>query len=419
MFRDCYTHRSRLFPALCLLVSTVPALASGQAASVKSPAPTTADFRKGVLYGKVLDEATGKPIPDATVALQDPKGKVLAWSKTNAQGEYALAADPMTALELRPSRRRGLLEEVCRTVGDVITAPVKVAGAAVANPGKTLTSVAVSVASGTPAPIAAQVVAPALTDPKQAVAETQQQAKVAAVQTAVGQGPKGKQEPRECGEARLAVSAPNYKDLQGKAGAYWMDAPKTEGNAPIGLQTWLETAKLAPDNSDKKSDIAQEALLLSDPQVEPTLAPAGATIKIRARLQDPSGTSHSVRLFAREAHKDVVAELKPGTGANSSVFEGTMTLDPKTPAGETAITIAALRAEPVEVKLNPKKADPLMEFVRRLDDMQAAKPYQYDPRIMASENRLDVKLTILDPKQGTQTPAATPAAPGTKPPGKP
>jgi hypothetical protein len=54
-----------------------------------------AEYRKGLLYGKVLD-ATGKPVSGATVALQQ-NGKVLAWTKTNEQGEYRLPADPRLA----------------------------------------------------------------------------------------------------------------------------------------------------------------------------------------------------------------------------------------------------------------------------------------------------------------------------------
>lgn len=52
---------------------------------------------------------------------------------------------------------------------------------------------------------------------------------------------------------------------------------------------------------------------------------------------------------------------------------------------ETTLTIAALRAEPVEVKQNKKKVDPLVRFVKRPDDSNSDKPYQYDTRIRASE----------------------------------
>lgn len=407
--------RSRwwLLPALCFCVVLFPSVTVPQPAAAQPPSKKTApDYRKGVLYGKVIDAATGKPIAGATVAVQDKKGKVIAWSQTNAQGDYAIAVDPMTALALRPSRGRGLLEEVCRSVGNVVMAPVKIAANMVVNPGPTLNSVAVSVASGTPVPAAAQAVAPVLSNPRQMGGP--------AAQAALQARGKGKKEKQDYGDAPIMVSAPNYQAVQGKSCAYWMEPPGKVEDRPCGLQAWISTVKLAPVSAgDKqKSEIEQEALTLTDPQVSPVLAPAGSAVQISVKLQDPSGTPHAVRVFAREMRKDVVAELMPGTGANSNVYTGKMTLDPKTPAGETTIAIAALRADPVNVKWDKKKPDPLAEFVRRLDDMQATRPYEYDPRIMASANRLDVKVTVLSPKQGTTPAANVPAASGSAPSGK-
>ena len=362
-----------------------------------------------MLYGHILD-LDGKPLPDATVALQDPAGKVVAWTKTNAQGEYALAADPMNALHLRASARRGLLETCARAVGDVAMAPVKVVGNAVVNPGQTIKSAVVSVATGTPAPLVGQALAPALSN-KSLPDQTAKQAREVAVKTAVGDGPapRGKKPPVEKGEATLLVSAANFKEARVKAGAYWLEGPSADKTKPLGMQAWLDTVKMAPTTGDKKSDIVQEALTLTEPTVDQTLVPAGAPIKIKVKLLSPPGPDHKVRVFAREARKDTVVELTPQDGTEKNVYTGTMTLDPKTPAGETTLSIAALRAEPVEVKLDPKKADALAEFVRRLDDMRADKPYQYDPRIMAGENRIDLKLTVLSAKQGTA--AALPSAP--------
>jgi len=375
--------------------------------------PSTAEFRNGVLYGHVLD-VDGKPLPGATVALQDPSGKVVAWTKTNAQGEYALAADPMNALHLRASARRGLLEQCARAVGDAAMAPVKVVGNAVVNPGQTLKSAFVSVATGTPAPLVGQVIAPTLTD-KTVPDKTAKQAREVAAKSVVGEGPapKGKKPVVDKGEATLLVSAPNFKEARVKAGAYWLEGPSTDKAAPLGMQAWLETIKMAPTAGDKKSDVVQEGLTLTEPVIEQTLLPAGASVKIKVKLQCPPGPDHKVRVFAREAHKDTVAELLPQDGADKSIYVGSLTLDPKTPAGETTVSVAALRAEPVEVKLDPKKADPFNEFVRRLDDMRGEKPYQYDPRIMASENRIDFKVTVLDTKKGTG--AALPSSPTVPP----
>ncbi len=394
-------------------VQPPPAAPKTPPATAQLALPSTAEFRNGVVYGRVLD-LDGKPLPDATVALQDPNGKVMAWTKTNAQGEYALAADPMNALHLRPSARRGLLEICARAVGDVAMAPVKVVANVVINPGQTVKAAAVSVATGTPVPLVGQAVAPILGD-KNVTDKTAKQAREVAAKTAVGDGPapKGKKTPQDKGEALLLVSAPNFKEARVKAGAYWLEGASTDKAKPLGMQAWVDTVKLAPIAGDKKSDVVQEALTLTEPTIDQPLLAAGSPVKLKVKLLSPPGPDHRVRVFAREARKDVVVELTPQEGADKNIYVGTLTLDLKTPAGETTVSIAALRAEPVDVKLDPKKADPLNEFVRRLDDMRANKPYQYDPRIMASENRIDLKLNVLDAKKGTgiALPSPPPAAP--------
>ncbi len=376
--------------------------------------PKQPDWSKGALYGQVVDATTGKPVAGATVALTDPKGKVLAWTRTNEKGEYAIAADPLTALQLRPSHRRGLLEEVYRSVGDVVAAPVKMAAEVVKEPGKVLKATALGVATGNPLPAAAAAAAPVVgvaQDPKAAAQQTEEQARTRAAQAALADKPRQKDDPSGKGEALILVSAPNYKECKSKDGAFWLEPPDTpsKGAKPVGLKAWLETVELAPASSNKNSDVKQEAITIADPHVDPVLVTAGDTVQISCKVNGPVSAQRPLRVFARENRRHTVVELMPG---QNGVYSGAMQLDPKEPAGETAISIAALRADPVEVKLDKKKADPLPEFVRRLDDLDADKPYAYDPRIMASENRVDVKLTVLDSKQATPAQQAAPPAPG-------
>jgi hypothetical protein len=375
---------------------------AGFADDAKAP-----DFSKGSLCGRVIDAATGKPVAGATVALRDKDGKVVAWSKTNEKGEYLIAADSLSVLNLRPSRRRGLLDEVVKAVGTVVTLPVKAADAAVkavkdADPVKTAGNLAVTAATGNPLPVVKQA-ADAATNQTKANAE--QKAKEAAVKSVVGERQaaplKDKREKLLPGEVMLACSAPNYKDLAGKAGTFWLDAPTKVNDIPTGPCAWMETIKLAPISAaDKKSEVEKQAVLLSEARLEPNLVPAGGTAKLSVKVQTPPGPQVKLRVFAREDKKRQVVELKPG---QNGVYSGELVLDPKTPAGDTKVAIVALREEPFEVKLPKAKQDPLAEFVKRLDDLDPDKPYEYDPKILASENRLDVAMTILDPKQGTPT----------------
>jgi hypothetical protein len=159
-------------------------------------------------------------------------------------------------------------------VGDVVMTPVKIVGSAVANPGKTLISVAASVATGTPAPLAAQMVVPVIGD-RNVAGETGNQARDAAVQTAVGNGPgsKVKRPTVIKGETQMLVSASGFKDVAGPAEAYWLECPCADKDRPLGLQAWLETVKLAPTAGDAKSEIEHEALTLADPATTGFLRP--------------------------------------------------------------------------------------------------------------------------------------------------
>jgi hypothetical protein len=210
--------------------------------------------------------------------------------------------------------------------------------------------------------------------------------------------PKEKRQTLLPGEVRIAVSASQYKDANGQAGTVWMEASPDENTGPQGR---LETVKLAPASGDKNSEVANEAILLSDGKIEPGMAPSGGAAKVSVKLQVPEGLSPRLRVFAREDRKHTVAELKPGEGG---VYTGDLRIDPKAPPGPTTVTVVALREEPVEVKLPKDKDDPLLRFAAELDDLDPDHPYGYDPRIMASENRIDLGLTVLDPRKQTPAP---------------
>ena len=401
--------------AALLLLQTTGAL--GAAGKAKPP-----DFTKGALYGTVVDTATGKPLADATVAILAQDGKVLAWTKTNAEGKYALAADTFNVLHLRPSRRRGLLEEVCRGIANVAMAPVKVVAGAVSRPGDTVKAAVEATILGNPAPIAAQVTN-ALTDKaKTTPGKAEMSARQATCNEIFSERQTAKKAKRPGlypGEISIAVSAPGYKELKGAAGAYWLEPPVVATDKPkMGVQAWLETVKMAPaaTPADKKSEVAKEALLLAEPTVTPALAPSGSTIHLSVHLKNPTGFGPKVRVFAREKKKDTVVELVASDPKTPDLYKGDMQLDKSVASGETQIAIGVLRTEPLEVKIPKAKEDPLLRFAGRLDELEAGKPFEYDPRIFACENRLDLTITILDSKQAT-TPAAdtpVPAPPGAK-----
>ncbi|MGC4045647.1 MAG: carboxypeptidase regulatory-like domain-containing protein [Armatimonas sp.] len=374
-------------------------------------APLAAIAAPGELIGRVVDSATGQPVANATIVLQDKSGKVVVWAKTDAKGEYALTTDTLDALRLRPSRRKGLLEKLVRGTGQVVTAPVKLAAGVVKqiDPVKTARAAVATSITGNPAPLASQ----ALTDAQKALrdktnATTRDRAATAA-KAVMGERaatPKEKRASLVPGEVFLSVAAPGFKELKEKTGAFWLESvsPATpDGKTPpAGVRAWLETIKLAATATpaEKKSEVENAAILLSAPTIDQPLVAAGLPVHITVKLGVPGSIPLKTRVFAREDKRRTVVELKPQEGA-PGVYSGDLILDPKLEAGDSLITLVALRAEPIEVRLDNKKTDPLLEFAKNLDDLDPDKPYEFDLRIMASENRLELPITVLDPQKAS------------------
>jgi hypothetical protein len=377
------------------------ALVSALATPSLSAAPLHKNpFVRGVIYGKILD-ASGKPVGGATVALYNRTNKVLSWARTDPNGCYCLAANTKLALDIKPSKNRGLLMRCCNAAQEVVMTPVRAVANMVANPGLTVAAAGVSVASGTPAPLEAQAIAASVPN-HETVVQTQLAAQGAAAAQALGVGPLPPPTDQSTeGQAYLAVEAPGFKKADVKANAYWLEPPADQNGLKMGLQAWVDTVQLAPETAKQNAVPVPDEIKLISPTISSSLVPAGSDVHLTVRVQAPASGNHPIRVFAREYPRNIVVELFPGK--DKDVYEGDMHIDRLCSLGDATICIGALRAKPVEVKLDTDNNDAFFRFVKRLEDMQAGKPYGYDPMIMASQNRAEIKLTVLSPK--TETPA--------------
>lgn len=394
-------------------------------AALPLPAWAAPNLKDGAFSGQVVD-AAGKPVAGATVAVLNRDNKVESWSKTNADGRYTIAA-PVDLLQLPTKHHRGLFATLGRGVAQIVSLPVKAVGAAVGvvqtlDPIGTLKSAVVGTAMGSPVPLAAK----AAGDLKNLAGSSEQHARSRAVQ-AVADG-KGKPAPAKktdapgSGEVTLVVSAPQLKQFRGPAGAYWVQPKVKTKKSESGARAWLDTVKLVPSADAKAaSSTVDQATKLSDLTVSPAMPIIGGSVHLAVKVQTPAVPAVMVRVFAREQKTRKVAELTPEA---DGVYAGVLKLDPKMSPGDTTVTIAALNPAAAGAR-QEGKPDPLLDFASNLDYLDADKPYVFDPRKTVSDNRLDLKITVLDPSKETPSiptppptaPAASVAAPA--PPAKP
>jgi hypothetical protein len=204
----------------------------------------------------------------------------------------------------------------------------------------------------------------------------------------------------------VKVSLSNYQEYQGPACVYWMEpAVREKGKTEIGPQAWLEPVLLEPTGKSGKSRCVQTRILLQDGKLDPDMATPGSTIKISATVSAPKQEGLDYRVFLVDDRGNSVVELKP---AGDGRYTGEFKLSEKHPLGDTVLTLAALRTRPVTVDVAGAKEDPLPRLAAKLDDLKPKAKYEYDPRVLASHNRLDLKLIVLDPKKGVVDPSALP-----------
>lgn len=381
-------HAAPAAPAIPAVPSPQPAIATSETQAK--------ELRKGVLIGQVVDSA-GKPVQGATVAVLENGGKVLAWAKTDASGEYRIPADPKTALNLRPSRTKGLLVRCADAVGSVVEDAFGAVVGTVTAPGEAAKAAATAIAGGTSA---SQTVESQTALPNSsAVGPTEQSAGGASANAALSPEKGVMADASDRGASLLLISAPGFQDARLKDTAYWLDPPAEVEKHRVGVQAWMQTVKLVPTSGKGKSDAIPAAVTLADASVQPDVAPAGTDVEIKVKLDapDPAIIAKS-RVFARLTCKPTVVELSPSP-TDKGFYEGKMHIDERAPAGATTISIGALREDPVEVRFRKSDKKALLEFARREPDLQAGHPYGYDPFVMASVNRMDVKLTILPAKK--------------------
>ena len=324
----------------------------------------------------IVQDASGKPIANALVAVYDDSNKVSDYARTDAHGEYALAL-PRRVLHL-DKKRSGFITQifngVTRFVGD--------AAGFVANP----------LRAGMHAVTSSQ--ASNFTDPltKGGIAAGSMVADQILFQIA----PPKKQAPQEArkqpGALLVKAIAPDSRDLIGVAQVYWVQQETFQagGKRTKNLAVWLDPVKLSAADSTVDSQINSDYLRFTSARLEPGIAEVGQRVRVFATLPSPPAPAIYAVVVARNNRTGQKWELTP---IGNDRYVGEFIVDKHFPRDDQSISLLAYAAQP-DAPGRRKQVESAMEGAGLWD---ARKPFRYDPLLVVSRNRADLTLTVVAP----------------------
>jgi hypothetical protein len=324
--------------------------------------------------GRVVDLPRGKPLAGAIVAVYDEKNRVIDYARTGPDGDYALLV-PRSALNVDKKSRGGFLHQAASGVGRlaggagrIASYPLKVGvkvAASAAGGGDPLTRVGVGVASG----LALSVV-DGLSggDRKKAAAARAQP-----------------------GALLMKVSLPGRNDIVGIARIYWMQEEvfRADRGERREVTAWFDPVKLAEAGASQVSAIDSTYLTFADARLEPSIAERGQLVTISATLPQPPEPAAPVVVIARNSRNGTMCELAPVGGGR---YRGEVLVDKRFPRNDQAICIVAYPQQPGSSTRSRKVEDAIV----RAGMLSADRPFLYDPMLVASRNRAEVVLTVVD-----------------------
>lgn len=329
--------------------------------------------------GKVLD-SDNRPVPNAFVAVYDDSNKVVDYTRTDRNGDYALAV-PKPVLHLEHKHGKGF-------VADVFTGVIRLTGDAIGfinNP----------VRSGIHAVASAE--ADLVTDPltKGGIsAGTAVVDKTLLMLTPRRRKPTPTEQRKQPGALMLKVVAPNSNDLVEIGHLYWLQEEELRlgGKQQRTLAAWLDPVKLTSSDTDTPSAFQSEYLRFTRARLEPSIAEPGQVVHVSAKLLlPPSPTIYAV-VVARNNHTGQRWELTP---SGDGRYEGEFVVDKRFKQDDQTISILAYAAK----EQKPGRRENAEKAIEGAGLWDPKKPYVFDPLLVVSRNRADLTLTVVVPEK--------------------
>lgn len=316
--------------------------------------------------GKVLSADGKRPIEGAVVAVFDQKNRVIDFAKTGPHGEYAIAV-PRSALNLS-GHGGGFLRQVTSGVGMIAglaVGPIRdTIRSAAGTPGDPMLRAGVGAASGVAGALVGLMAPP---------------------------GKRPADARKEPGAIVMKVSAPGRNDALSVARVYWMQEEiyRVGGAERRTFAAWIDPVEMRSEKDQKRSTIESDYLKFTDARLDPSIAERGDTVTISVKLPMPKEPVTPVIVIARNSRTGAVVQLEPVGGDR---YEGRFVVDKKMPRDDQTISILAY----AEAADKPGRNRAAEAAILRAGMFDPRRPFVYNPLLVASRNRADVILTVVE-----------------------
>ncbi len=373
-----------------------------------------------VANGRILSSDGKTPVEGAIIAVYDEKANVIAHATTDADGRYSLSV-PRDVLHLSPKRKGGnFLGSILGGVSKLTSIAASVAPMAIG--AGALGGLALPGGAGGIGQIIGGGGIPNLGEIGQGIGQFaavgmggvgQMKPTAAQIEMVKKMMPPGmnteyldsmmnmyganSQEPtaNSPGALVLRVVRTGSSEVGGIAQVYWLQNSEVEenGKSVKRSEVWLDPIWLSKDGGKAPSRIVRGYFAISDAHADPPIVEFGQTLTLSVELPLPEEPRVNVVVLAHNAKTGETFELAP---AGDGLYRAAVPVDKKFAQNDQVISILAYPREAGASGRSDKEEDAISGAgLWKLD-----KPFVYNPRLIASRNRLDLKVTVVEPARG-------------------
>jgi hypothetical protein len=382
--------------------------------------------------GRIMAADGKTPLTEAAIAAYDEKGKVIAHGKTDADGRYTLAV-PRGALHLTKKKGGNFLGGILKGAGSLLNvaagvAPMAMGGlgglgslgnvaglAGGSNPLGAISGLAgggnpLGALAGSGGRLSGGAGMPQGMDMRKMMEMAKKNALAAGVDSKMldeamkGYGGMFGDDDGGFGEDAPAANAPGAMILRvtaagrseagGVGQLYWMqdETVQEEGKEKKRTSAWVDPICLAKEGDELPSRIVRGYFAIVDGGLDPAIVEVGKTVTVAIKLPLPDEPKVDLVVIARNAKTGETWELTPDK--EPGVYKAEIPVDKaKFAKNDQTLSILAYARDP-KVEGRSKKAE---DAISGAGLWKLDKRFEYNPRIVASRNRVDLRLTVVEP----------------------